>query len=271
MILTFRVPNESATASVTGLKIQFPLEHPIVLVNPEAGSGWQVSVIKTALPKPVTTDDGTFTSTTSEIDWTGNTIPVGQFGEFNVLAQGIPTGTSELVVQGDPDLQRRVRWSRGSRCPSKAVPEPRAPGADRHPHGGVGEERQRRDHDHRCSGRRAADSDERGGGNTTRPPSPALILAVCAVLLSLLAVWLGRPRFGRAEAQRRRRRTTFERARVAVRLDRFLDLAGPQILALTRGPAARRRELFRCPRPTRTGPLPRRQHHRGRIVGRAVP
>src|SRR5580692_7456781 len=77
-VLTFRVPNESATAAVTGLKIQFPLDHPVVLVNP---------------------DDGTFTSTTSEIDWSGSTIPVGQFGEFNVLAQGVPTGTPQLVFK----------------------------------------------------------------------------------------------------------------------------------------------------------------------------
>ncbi len=34
-----------------------------------------------------------------------------------------------------------------------------------------------------------------------------------------------------------------------MRLDRFLDVAGPQVLALTRGPAARRRELFRVPAP----------------------
>ena len=56
-------------------------------------------MIKAALPKPITTDDGTFTSTTTEIDWTGNTIGVGQFGEFNVLAQGIPTGTSVFVFK----------------------------------------------------------------------------------------------------------------------------------------------------------------------------
>jgi len=93
-ILTFRVPNESATATVTGLRIQFPVDHPIIVVNPESGSGWQVNVVHSTLPKPITTDDGTFTSITSEIDWSGNTIPVGQFGAFNVLAQGIPTGTS---------------------------------------------------------------------------------------------------------------------------------------------------------------------------------
>jgi lysophospholipase L1-like esterase len=34
-----------------------------------------------------------------------------------------------------------------------------------------------------------------------------------------------------------------------MKLDRFLDLAGPKVLALTRGPAIRRRDLFRVPAP----------------------
>ena len=59
---------------MVGLRVQFPLDHPIVLLSPEAGSGWRVTVVKTALAKPVTTDDGTYTSTVSEIDWSGGTI-----------------------------------------------------------------------------------------------------------------------------------------------------------------------------------------------------
>src|SRR6202046_5586246 len=125
-ILTFRVPNESATASVSGLKIQFPRSHPIVLLNPEAGSGWQVNVVKSALPQPITTDDGTFTSTTSEIDWSDSTIPVGQFGEFNVLAQGVPTGTSQLVFKAIQTYSDGtvVSWIE---VPNKAVPDPEHP------------------------------------------------------------------------------------------------------------------------------------------------
>ena len=92
-------------------------------MNPEAGSGWQVNVIKSALPKPITTDDGTFTSTTSEIDWSGSTIPVGQFGEFNVLAQGIPTGTSQLVFKAIQTYSDG-RWSRGLRSRPRRCPTP---------------------------------------------------------------------------------------------------------------------------------------------------
>jgi periplasmic copper chaperone A len=199
VILTFRVPNESATAAVTGLKIQFPLEHPIVLVNPEAGSGWQVSVIKTALPKPVTTDDGTFTSTTSEIDWTGNTIPVGQFGEFNVLAQGIPTGTSQLVFKAIQTYSDGtvVSWIE---VPSKAVPNPEHPAPVVTLTATSGGSSSAATTTTAAAAAGSSTATTAAGGNDNAVAIAALILAACAVLLGLLAVWLGRPRFGRAEA-----------------------------------------------------------------------
>jgi uncharacterized protein YcnI len=193
-ILTFRVPNESDTAAVTGLKIQFPLAHPIVLLNPQAGSGWQVNVVKTALPKPVTTDDGTFTSTVSEIDWSGSTIAVGQFGEFNVLAQGIPTGTSELVFKAIQTYSDGtvVSWIE---VPNKAVPDPEHPaptilltapgGANT---GGSSASS--------ATTTVAATATVSSSSGTNAESVAALILAGFAVLLGLLAVWLGRPRFG---------------------------------------------------------------------------
>jgi len=190
-ILTFRVPNESQSAAVTGLKIQFPLEHPIVLLNPEAGSGWQVTAVKTALPKPVTTDDGTFTSATSEIDWSGGTIPVGQFGEFNVLAQGIPTGTSQLVFKAIQSYSDGtvVSWIQ---VPDRAVPNPAHPAPTitlTSPRGSA------------ASAAPAANAGSGSASSVTTSGSnalsiAALILAGFAVLLGLLAVWLGRPRLG---------------------------------------------------------------------------
>jgi uncharacterized protein YcnI len=191
VILSFRVPNESATAAVTGLRVQFPLDHPIIVLSPEAGSGWQATVVKTALKKAVTTDDGTFTSTVSEIDWSGGTIPVGQFGVFNVLAQGIPTGTPELVFKaiqayGDGTA---VSWIE---VPTRTVPNPVHPaptltltasqkaGTSAAP---------------AASPSSGAATVVTASGNDAQSIA-ALILAGFAVLLSLLAVWLGRPRFG---------------------------------------------------------------------------
>ena len=196
-ILTFRVPNESSTASVIGLRIQFPLAHPIVVLNPEAGSGWTVAVHSTTLPKPITTDDGTFTTTVSEIDWSGGSIPVGQFGEFNVLAQGLPTGTSLLIfkaVQLYSDGST-VNWIQ---VPTKAAPDPEhpAPSLVLTPPG---------------KGSPAPASPVSSpAAVTTGSPAPssadnglaiaALILAAFAALAAILAIWLGRPRFSPASA-----------------------------------------------------------------------
>ncbi len=194
-ILTFRVPNESATAAVTSLKIQFPLVHPIVLLNPQAGSGWHVNVVKAALPKPITTDDGTFTSTVSEIDWTGSTIPVSQFGEFNVLAQGIPTGTSQLVFKAIQTYSdgTTVSWIE---VPDKTVPDPEHPAPTITLTAAAG----------KGNGGSSTATNVAAAANTTAPATvssganaweiAALILGGFAVVLSLLAVWLGRPRFG---------------------------------------------------------------------------
>jgi uncharacterized protein YcnI len=191
-ILTFRVPNESSTASVTGLRVQFPLAHPIVVVSPEAGSGWSVTVRSAHLAKPITTDDGTFTSTVSEIDWSSGTIPVGQFATFNVLAQGLPSGTNQLVFKAIQQYSdgTTVSWIQ---IPTRAAPDPAHPAPTL---------------TLTAPGRAAP-----AGSSATTPPTAtgpvsatvpagnshalavgALILAGFAVVLALLAVWLGRPR-----------------------------------------------------------------------------
>jgi len=189
-ILTFRVPNESATATVTGLRIQFPQTHPIVVVNPEAGSGWQINVVHTTLPKPITTDDGTFRSIASEIDWSGSTIPVGQFDEFNVLAQGIPTGTDQLVFKAIQSYSdgSTISWIQ---VPTKEDPDPSHPAptvsltAAGIPSSATTTTA--------AAAPTAASSSSSGSGSNALEIT-ALILAGLALVVSALAVWLGRPR-----------------------------------------------------------------------------
>jgi uncharacterized protein YcnI len=193
-ILTFRVPNESATASVTGLRIQFPLVHPIVVVNPEASSGWTVAVHSTHLTKPITTDDGTFTSTVSEIDWTHGTIPVGQFEEFNVLAQGLPTGTSALTFKAVQLYSdgTSVAWIQ---VPTKAAPDPEHPAptlALTAPagQGGAAPASSVTTSPAVASGATAGQDSGADNGLAVA----ALIAAALAIGVALLALWLGRPR-----------------------------------------------------------------------------
>ena len=126
VVLTFRVPNEQAKANVVGLRVQFPTLHPIADVSPQAMPGWTATTKTVRLAKPIKTDDGTFTTVVSEVDWSGGSIAPGEFGEFAVLAQGLPDDTDQLVFRAlqQYDNGQEVAWIDVT---SKANPDPEHP------------------------------------------------------------------------------------------------------------------------------------------------
>jgi uncharacterized protein YcnI len=96
VVLSFRVPNESDTASTNKIDMQLPTDHPIALVDVRPTPGWTAQVTTTHLTTPITTDDGTFTDVASEIVWSGGQIAPGQYESFEILAQGIPDSADSL-------------------------------------------------------------------------------------------------------------------------------------------------------------------------------
>src|SRR4029077_14971654 len=89
-----------------------PTAHPILGVDPEPIRGWQNSIVTQHLTTPIQTDDGPVTSVVSEVDWSGGPIPPGNFVEFYVLAQSLPTNTNELVFKALQTYSNGdiVRW-----------------------------------------------------------------------------------------------------------------------------------------------------------------
>lgn len=110
--LTFKVPNEESNATTTAVQLQVPTDHPIAQVLPKQIPGWTVTVKTTTLAKPLKTDDGTFTTAVSEIDWTGGTIPVGQYQDFQISVDPLPTDTGQLVFKAVQTYSNGdiVRW-----------------------------------------------------------------------------------------------------------------------------------------------------------------
>jgi periplasmic copper chaperone A len=94
--LTFRVPNEESKAATVELQLQVPTAHPIAQFLVKPVPGWKISVQTVQLPKPVVTDDGSFTTAVSEVTWTGGTIEPGQYQDFSVSADPLPSGISQL-------------------------------------------------------------------------------------------------------------------------------------------------------------------------------
>ncbi len=91
--LTFRVPNESATAGTVGLTVALPTDHPFASVAVKAVPGWKVKPSKTTLPAPVTEGDTTIKEAVTTVTWTadpGVSIAPGEFAEFELSVGPVP-------------------------------------------------------------------------------------------------------------------------------------------------------------------------------------
>ena len=110
--LTFKVPNEESKANTVKIQLQIPTQYPIAQVLAKPVPGWTIAEHTVTLAKPLTTDDGTFTTAVDEIDWTGGSIPPGEYQDFQISVDPLPTDTTQLVFKAvqtysDGDV---VRW-----------------------------------------------------------------------------------------------------------------------------------------------------------------
>lgn len=99
LLVTFRVPNELVDANTVKVVLQLPQDHPIADVEVLAMPGWSDTIQMKHLTTPIKTDDGSFSDVASVITWTGGKIAPGQYGEFKILAMGLPTDTDQLVFK----------------------------------------------------------------------------------------------------------------------------------------------------------------------------
>jgi periplasmic copper chaperone A len=113
--LTFRVPNETDTASTTKVSVSFPADQPLGSVSVKPHPGWTSTVTKTKLTPPIKTDDGEVTEAVSAVTWTAasadSAIKPGEFDEFDVSAGPLPEAESmqfkALQTYSDGEV---VRW-----------------------------------------------------------------------------------------------------------------------------------------------------------------
>ncbi len=100
--LGFRVPNEEAGADTTQFEIDIPTDHPLLGVDTEPTPGWTIKTTEAPLNPPVATDDGPVSQAVNQIIWTaqpGAGIPPGQFQEFRILVQALPSDTNQVVFK----------------------------------------------------------------------------------------------------------------------------------------------------------------------------
>ncbi len=95
-VFTFRVPNESDTASTTKLEVQLPKDHPIASVRTTAQDGWTATVVKEKPSKKLESHGSAVEEVVSTITWEGGTIAPGQFTEFHVSMGALPEDAEKL-------------------------------------------------------------------------------------------------------------------------------------------------------------------------------
>ena len=96
-VMTFRVPNESDTASTVSLRIQLPTDTPLTFVQAEPVAGWTIAATTTQLDPPVEADGDSITEAVSVVQFTaadGVGIAPGQFQEFRLLGGPFPDADS---------------------------------------------------------------------------------------------------------------------------------------------------------------------------------
>jgi periplasmic copper chaperone A len=98
--LTFRVPNESATAGTVKLMVTLPEDKPFLYVSTKPVPGWTTAATKAKLAEPVESYGTTLTEAVSEVTWTadkGVQIGPGEYQEFSLSVGPLPDPASILL------------------------------------------------------------------------------------------------------------------------------------------------------------------------------
>lgn len=91
--LTFRVPNESDTASTVAVRIQIPQEAALASLRTQPVPGWTVTLTRTDLEEPIDSHGQEISSYVSVVEFraeAGGGIGPGQFQEFSLSGGPFP-------------------------------------------------------------------------------------------------------------------------------------------------------------------------------------
>ncbi|MFD3524398.1 YcnI family protein [Streptomyces sp. NPDC058653] len=113
--VNFKVPNERDDASTVKLEVNFPTEHPLASVAPQAVPGWKIAVTKSKLAKPIEMHGKQITEAVSKVTWTaasGGGVAPGYFQQFPLSVGQLPEDADQLVFKTlqTYDNDEVVRW-----------------------------------------------------------------------------------------------------------------------------------------------------------------
>lgn len=98
--VTFKVPNESDTASTTKLEVNLPQDAPVASVSVRPVPGWTVVAEKSKLATPIEAHGTQITEAVTKITWTasGDGVKPGEFQAFDVSMGPLPA-TPQMIFK----------------------------------------------------------------------------------------------------------------------------------------------------------------------------
>jgi uncharacterized protein YcnI len=114
-LITFKVPNESATATTSSITLTLPSDTPFAHVSYVPVPGWTAELTRTTLPEPVMIGDTELTQAVTEVTWTaqpGHEVGDGQLQLFPLSLGPVPdAGSIVLPVDQTYTDGTVVSWS----------------------------------------------------------------------------------------------------------------------------------------------------------------
>jgi uncharacterized protein YcnI len=96
-VIALRVPNERADGATVGLRVQFPKDHPLVSATVRSTPGWKASITRRPIATPVMVEGEAISQAIDTIEWTGGSIGVGEYQDFEINVGPIPAEAGVLV------------------------------------------------------------------------------------------------------------------------------------------------------------------------------
>ncbi|GAA2432035.1 YcnI family protein [Streptomyces pulveraceus] len=130
--VNFKVPNERDNAATTKVEVNFPTDHPLASVMPQAVPGWDIAVTKSKLAKPLEMHGQKINEAVSKVTWTATGdkdergIRPGDFQQFPLSIGQLPEDADQLVFKAIQtyDNKEVVRWIEE---PKEGAAEPESP------------------------------------------------------------------------------------------------------------------------------------------------
>ncbi|GGY34136.1 YcnI family protein [Streptomyces anulatus] len=196
--LNFKVPNERDQASTVKLEVNFPADHPLSSVTPQAVPGWKIDITKSKLDKPLEVHGKKITEAVSKVTWTADEgeIAPGYFQQFPVSVGALPEDADQLVFKAIQtyDNKEVVRWieepAAGGEEPDSPAPVLKLTAAAEDHHGGAADDAKEAD-DHKAADTDASSEKSSTVASSSSSDTTARTLGIIGIVIGIGGIAFG--------------------------------------------------------------------------------